>query len=105
LNEEEYNNNVEGMDVTASGEQVRAAGSLGDLPLAVVTRSPDEPMIDLPGLTDTLEQVWQELQTEMADLSTNSIHLISKKSGHRIIILDYQLVIEGILWVLEQAAE
>jgi pimeloyl-ACP methyl ester carboxylesterase len=100
---------VEGIDAVTSADQVWAAGSLGDLPLAVITRSPEGAFRDpdIPAEIDkNLHQIWQELQLVLTELSSNTIHLIAPdKVGHRIHIQEPELVIDGILWVLEHAAE
>lgn len=62
--------------------------SLGDLPLVVITQG--EPVVLPPGLPPayTLEyfqdtrRVWNELQSELAQLSTNSKQVIASDSGH-----------------------
>jgi pimeloyl-ACP methyl ester carboxylesterase len=58
--------------------QVRAAGSFGDLPLAVVSAGQRE----LPD--EESWAAWQALQRELPALSSRSTHVIADKSGHHI---------------------
>jgi pimeloyl-ACP methyl ester carboxylesterase len=96
--------NPEAMDIAASAAQVRAAGSLGDLPLVVLSQSPDTNAFGLPSAYKTkLNEVWQELQRELASLSTNSTHIVATKSGHYIQEHEPELVIEAIRQLVEAA--
>jgi hypothetical protein len=91
----------EGVDTAASNAQVKAAKPLGDLPLVVISRSPDNPnmedSIPLPAETNTkLRHIWQDLQNELASWSTNSTHLIAARAGHNIPGEEPELVIMAI---------
>lgn len=89
-------------DPTLSPE-LYAPGSLGDLPLVVLTAPSKQRADDVPAeLNARLNQVWLEMQQELAQLSTNSRHVISEKSQHFIQQDEPELVIEAILWVLEE---
>jgi pimeloyl-ACP methyl ester carboxylesterase len=76
-----------------------AAGitSLGDLPLVVLSHG--QPMV-MPGLTDAVnqayEQLWQELQAELAGLSSRGRLVVAQDSGHYIQLERPQLVIDAI---------
>lgn len=96
----------EGLDLAASAEQVRASGSLGDLPLVVLTRRtlwffqfPDLPA----DVTARMEQVWRELQADLAKLSSNSTHIITLPDGQNAPVDEEQQVIDAILQVVDQA--
>ena len=95
--------NPEGWDTQASNAQVRATKSLGDLPLVVISRSPDNPILaadtpPLPTETNTqLLQIWQDLQVELTGLSTNSTHVIAIRAGHNIPNEEPALVVDAIL--------
>jgi pimeloyl-ACP methyl ester carboxylesterase len=58
--------------------QVRQAGHLGDLPLMVVTAGEN------PGA----DGQWAVYQDELAELSTNSVHLILEGAQHHSLVLD-----------------
>jgi pimeloyl-ACP methyl ester carboxylesterase len=86
--------------------QVRAAqiGSLGDIPLVVLTRGlSTDP--DLLGLSDEEAQqgeaVWDELQAELAALSSNGKQVIAEESGHQVQLDQPELVIDAISDVVE----
>ena len=69
---------IEGIDIEASAEQVRASGSLGDIPLVVLTAGAE-------AVTETetrLDAVWLEMQEELAGLSTNSNHVVVPNANH-----------------------
>ena len=95
--------NPEGWDTQASNAQVRVTQPLGDLPLVVISRSPDNPIFSagappLPAETNTqLLQIWQDLQVELAGLSENSTHLIAVRAGHDIPNEETALVVGAIL--------
>jgi pimeloyl-ACP methyl ester carboxylesterase len=84
-------------------EQVRAAGSLGDLPLVVLTATgpkwwPGWPP-DFPA--EPLRQKWMEMQKELLKLSSNSTHMLAEKSSHFIQLDQPELVIEAVRQVVE----
>jgi pimeloyl-ACP methyl ester carboxylesterase len=102
--------NPERLDVIASAHQVRLALArgpqpLGDVPLVVLTRSPKAaiapflpPEIAAPGA-----ELWQDLQGDLAGLSSNSTHVIAAQAGHNIQRDEPQLVIDAILRILDEA--
>ena len=57
-------------------QQAHDLGSLGDLPLAVITRG------------EGVDDGWREMQSELAALSTNSIHITVDGSTHGSLIFD-----------------
>ena len=94
--------------------QVRATRSLGTMPLIVLTASDHSQdfAASLPPETRTpenlmqFEQIWQELQSELAALSTNSIHRLVDGAGHSSFQFDlaYTPITRGaILQVIEAA--
>ena len=88
--------------------QVRATGSLGDLPLIVLTADStlDPAVLQSMGLPDDfdaaqIQQTWLELQAELAELSTNSAHIIVKDSTHAIELDKPDVVIKAIRDMVE----
>lgn len=87
--------------------QVRATGSLGDLPLIVLSAdSIDDAVLKSIGLGDDfpaaqLQQAFHELQAELAALSTNSMHVFVKNSTHAIPLDKPDVVIKSILDMVE----
>ena len=90
--------------------QVQVLGSLGDVPLIVLTAEQSidvaalqamgyDTQIDLTGI----QQTWFELQDELAALSTNSEHIIVKDSSHTIQLDQPQAVLDAILKIVEMA--
>ncbi|MEW5942052.1 MAG: alpha/beta hydrolase [Chloroflexota bacterium] len=90
--------------------QVQSLGSLGDLPLIVLTA---EQSIDVAALKamgydakidlNAIQQIWLELQDELAALSTNSEHVIVKDSHHFIHLDQPSAVIDAIRRMVERA--
>ena len=65
--------------------QARGTGDLGDRPLVVLTagRMPDPlPPPMTPELAQRMRAVWETLQSELADLSTNSDHRVIEDATH-----------------------
>lgn len=102
----------EGLDWAASQVQVGAAHTLGSKPLVVLThRTPEHGLVfldeqpDLPAdVAWSLERVWQDLQVDLARLSSNSTHIIARKSGHYIHRDEPELVIAAVRRVVERVA-
>lgn len=95
----------EKMDIPTSINQVRAVKSLGNLPLVVITHSPTmsiDPNLS-PELSEKIERNWENLQNDLASLSSNSTHVIATKAGHYIQVDEPQLVIDAILKVMDEA--
>lgn len=88
-----------------SAAQTAATGSLGDLPLAVLSRDPDSPQPDLPeDLVKPFNDVWAQMQDELARLSTRSTHVVARNSGHYIQLDRPDLVIEAVRAIVQQVS-
>lgn len=73
----------EGLDLPTSITQMRAARNLGAIPLIVLTAGQNEWEEDFPqDVAARYEQLWLDLQKELAARSTNSAHVIVEESGH-----------------------
>ncbi len=94
----------EKIDFATSGAQVQATGLLGDLPLVVITcASGTNFFSNLPtDLSDKLMRAWQDMQIDLAGLSSRSTHIIASHAGHYIQAEEPQLVIDAILNVIGQ---
>lgn len=70
----------------ANEAQVRKSGSLGALPLIVIMRGEGIEPNPSMGLTRELASeigvVWEELQHELSELSSNSTFIVAERSGH-----------------------
>ena len=81
----------------ATDDQVRAMGSLGDLPLYVLTGTEH-------GTPPDQEELWQAWQKDLALLSTNSVQQVVTGADHADFWLDpetTQISVQAILHVLE----
>ena len=76
---------------------------LGDNPLVVLTAGNRGASPLSQDIVERLEQVHQEMQKELLDLSSNSTHIIAEESGHSIQKDQPDLVIAAIRSVVEQA--
>jgi len=82
--------------------QVRALGSLGNMPLIVLSHDPEK--VHFPGnLTEPVNREWGKMQEELAQLSSNGPHLVVKGSGHDIQIDKPEAVVNAIRKVVSQA--
>lgn len=78
-------------------------GSLGNLPLVVLTVPRKERADDFPvELSAQFDQIWVQLNTELAQLSSNSAHVLVEDSSHFIQHDRPDLVINAILQVLHE---
>jgi len=93
-------------DFPISAVQAANTGSLGDLPLAVLSHDPAMLQPDLPeDLVEPINQAWQKMQEELAHLSSRGTQEIAKNSGHYIQLDRPDLVIEAVHRVFKDASE
>jgi pimeloyl-ACP methyl ester carboxylesterase len=92
--------------VSESAAQAATTGSLGDLPLVVLSHDPDKPQPDLPeDLVKPTNDAWEKMQEELTQLSTRGTQIIAKNSGHYIQLDRPDLVIEAVRQVVVQARQ
>ena len=93
-------------NISISAAQTAATGSLGDLPLIVLSHDPDKPSSELaPDLAKPTNEAWQEMQEELAHLSTRGTEQIVKNSAHYIQLDRADAVIDAVHNVVEQARQ
>ena len=82
-----------------SAEQARTAGPLGNIPLVVLSHDPEK-LYPVPGRSPRPDKefnpLWEEFQSELAQLSTNASRVIATGSGHYIQYDRPELVIEAV---------
>jgi pimeloyl-ACP methyl ester carboxylesterase len=84
--------------------QTAATGTLGDIPLAVLSHDPDKPSSDLPAdLAKPANDAWEKMQEELAHLSTRSTQTIARNSSHYIQLDRPDAVIDAVHRVVDQA--
>lgn len=89
--------NVEGIDNIANSAIMRHGGPLGDLPLVVVSRGRAQAPAELPAdLVARREQVWRQMQCNLAALSSRSVHKVAERSGHLMHREQPDMVVDGI---------
>jgi pimeloyl-ACP methyl ester carboxylesterase len=81
--------------------------TLGDLPLIVLSHGhfdPETMGADISAeIADQYEKAWQELQIELAALSSQGKRIVAEESGHNIHLEQPELVINAIQEVLTEA--
>jgi hypothetical protein len=96
----------------AETESVNAAATqpvqtLGDLPLTVISHGRLDPNAVPPNLgpqiREEYERAWQELQQEIAALSTRGRRIVAERSGHNIIFEQPEIIVEAILEMIGAA--
>jgi pimeloyl-ACP methyl ester carboxylesterase len=108
LSEEQIFNEVapspDGLDMKTSNEQVRQAGSFGDLPLVVISQNPgpedwlgEDPAIQKIGPAFVLK-----IQSDMTQLSTNSTFVVAHTSNHFISVYEPGIIVEAITNMVDE---
>jgi pimeloyl-ACP methyl ester carboxylesterase len=92
--------------ISESAAQTAATGSLGDMPLAVLSHDPATPQPDLPpDLVKPTNDAWEQMQEELAHLSTKGTQTIARNSGHYIQLDRPDLVIDAIRKIVDEARQ
>jgi pimeloyl-ACP methyl ester carboxylesterase len=87
-----------------SASETLSTGSLGDLPLAVLSHDPDRALSFLPAdLSKPTNEAWEQMQEDLAHLSTHGTQTIAKGSAHYIQNDRPEIVIAGIRNIVTQA--
>ena len=81
---------------------MRPVTSLGDLPMVVLASGTFLMVIPEPRLGSHMHNVWQELQKDLARLSSNSKFVAVEDSGHFIQVDRPQVVTDAIRELVEQ---
>ena len=100
-----------GWDTRTNNQQARDVETLGDVPLVVISQAPNIPGLGLPLFTSRgllpaeidacMQQTWQDMQDELAGLSSNTTRLTAR-GGHMIPIEQPELVVNAIIDLVEQ---
>lgn len=78
-------------------ESTRRIASLGDLPLIVIAHGRAGSLMSLWGeKRDEAEEMWQEMQRELAELSTDSTLLVAESSDHGIPAYQPEIIVRAI---------
>jgi pimeloyl-ACP methyl ester carboxylesterase len=92
--------------IAASSDDGLHAGSLGSIPLVVLSRDPDKgaaPGLIPAELSRQFEDQWVQMQEELAHLSTNASRVVATGSTHYVQLDRPDLVIAAIQQVLDAA--
>ena len=89
-----------------SAAEAGKTGSLGDMPLAVLSHDPDKPSAELPAdIAKPTNEAWEKMQEELAHLSTRGTQKIVKGSSHYIQIDAPEAVIAAVRDTVEQVRQ
>jgi pimeloyl-ACP methyl ester carboxylesterase len=86
-----------------NGRAVAATGSLGNLPLVVLSHDPEVGAGFPPADAASAEHAWTEMQEELRALSSRSKRIVAKGSGHYIEVYRPELVIQAIREIVADA--
>lgn len=95
---------MEGLDMRASSEHVRQAGSFGDLPLVVIahTTGPED-LIDVdPVVQEEFTAMLLKVQSDLATLSSRGVFIQAATTKHFISEYEPQIIINTILKMIEE---
>jgi pimeloyl-ACP methyl ester carboxylesterase len=89
-----------------SAAQTAVAGSLGDIPLAVLSHDPDKPSAELPeDIAKSTNDAWEKMQEELSHLSTRGTQVVAKNSGHYIQLDRPDVLIDAIRHVVDETRQ
>lgn len=77
-----------------AAQQTRMPATMGDKPLAVVSRTPDRGMD-----SKAWRELCSEMQLSLSELSRRSRHLVARHGGHYVHKDEPERVIEAVNWV------
>jgi phenylpyruvate tautomerase PptA (4-oxalocrotonate tautomerase family) len=97
---------AEGLDFEASSEQVRQAGSFGDLPLIVISQSINPDHYAFPGSSvedqKRFSATWQKLQAGLATLSSKGVFITAAYADHDIPQEEPQIIIDAVTQMVQE---
>jgi pimeloyl-ACP methyl ester carboxylesterase len=95
---------MEGLDMRASSEQVRHAGSFGDLPLIVIahTTGPEDLRDVDPAAQEQFAAMLLKVRSDLATLSSRGIFMQAATTKHFISEYEPQFIIDAILRMVEE---
>jgi pimeloyl-ACP methyl ester carboxylesterase len=93
-----FQTNLDELDASSeSDKQLSVSRSLSNIPLIVIRHGIPDLFTSMPAeKAQQAEKVWQELQSDLAKLSSNSQMLVAEKSGHGIQVDQPGLVVDAI---------
>lgn len=94
---------AENLLMAKSAEQVKQTKLDKELPLIILSHGINMFSSLLPKRAERAGQIWQKLQAEMANLSSQGELIIANKSGHDIHIDQPQLAIDAIRQIIEKS--
>ena len=98
-----FQSNLDELAASAeSDRQVSVSGSLGNIPLTVIRHGIPDLFASMPAeLAKRCEEIWQELQADLAKLSSDSQMIVAENSGHGIQFDQPGLVVDVIRQMVE----
>jgi len=89
-----------------SAAETAETGSLGSMPLMVLSHDPEKPSNELPpDLAKPVNEAWEKMQEELARLSSRGTQIIAKNSAHYIQLDRPDVVIDAVRNVVQQVRQ
>jgi pimeloyl-ACP methyl ester carboxylesterase len=86
-----------------SADEVRQSGTLGDIPLVVISRDPNRAPDPQDPLFSKRERHWEKLQLSLTQLSTKATRVIATGSGHSIPVQRPEVIASAVRGLVENA--
>jgi pimeloyl-ACP methyl ester carboxylesterase len=83
-------------------DEIRNLGSLGDLPLIVISRDPYRASTPDDLISANRETHWSKLQQRLVELSSHASHVVARGSGHSIPVQRPDAVVEAVREMVAQ---
>ncbi|MEW8506096.1 MAG: alpha/beta fold hydrolase [Candidatus Thiodiazotropha sp.] len=88
------------LDEYRAAQVDRVPVTMGDKPLAVISRAPKSGMESMAWVA-----LWSEMQLGLSELSRRSTHLVAHHGGHYVHKDEPERVVEGVKWVFSSWSE
>jgi len=88
-----------------SNAQLCASDPLPNVPYIVLARGLGDSSLSSPGAEERAEQVWRQLQTDLAGRIPGGVLIVAEQSNHLILMRQPELVVDAIRQVVEMQDE
>jgi pimeloyl-ACP methyl ester carboxylesterase len=95
---------IDGLDMKTSNEQVRQAGSFGDIPLVVISQAwrPEEFPGRDPVTQKLLAAIMLKVEADLVNLSSRGAFIVAHTSNHWISMYEPQIIIDAITRMVKE---
>jgi pimeloyl-ACP methyl ester carboxylesterase len=85
-----------------SADEIRKLGSLGSMPLVVISRDPNRKSIGDDVVSAQREQHWLKLQEQLVGLSSHATRVIAEGSGHSVPVQRPDVIVAAVRKLISQ---